>query len=342
MSVPIQDTKKLWALKSDEFNAWRATNDLPLLYAFFLSKLPKFKEWLDAFGIDEQMFCWTVPTGVMFLGEGEQKLMDVPIGKHTFYTSHHLSDTYYIWEGTGENIGGKVSKKFVPYIFWVKELLNTNQPFLADKNNNTYLANFTYNMWTVDFSDQTSSRAHLFQEFQVLKLGEIKLGMYVDISGRNLDFSDLDNLQITGAHHGNRITLINYASCRGIRFIDAEAFAINFRNCTGTSRDEIQIVNSELQRILLTALLSMSRFKILDYSMFLLSPVKLGSISIDAICKISNMCLLVPQWRSAQKKITEDCVLRIKALETAMKRLGFIFSSGSVSDAHVGRLNKTT
>jgi hypothetical protein len=56
MSVPLFGVQSLWEKTPDAFNEWRAENDLPILYEYFLERLPAFKEWAAEFDIDQPTF----------------------------------------------------------------------------------------------------------------------------------------------------------------------------------------------------------------------------------------------------------------------------------------------
>ncbi len=62
--------------------------------------------------------------------------------------------------------------------------------------------------------DETNSRAKIFYNFSVLKLGQVNLSDYTFFGGRNLDFVDMDSIHITGKWHGSFVTKINFSSCR--------------------------------------------------------------------------------------------------------------------------------
>jgi hypothetical protein len=51
VSIPIPDLRKVWHRKNDEFNEWRATNDLPQLLAFFKIRFPGFADWLTCLSL---------------------------------------------------------------------------------------------------------------------------------------------------------------------------------------------------------------------------------------------------------------------------------------------------
>lgn len=53
----------------------------------------------------------------------------------------------------------------------------------------------------------------------------------VVIGSRNLDFCDLDGMQVHQGFHGSYWTYINFSSCRDIAFINSEMAFVTFHNC---------------------------------------------------------------------------------------------------------------
>jgi|SRR5579863_2159876 len=68
MSVPMFDVSTLWRMRCDDFNEWRATTDLPILYEYFLRRLPDFSIWATEFNVDKETFSRTIPTAMLLLG----------------------------------------------------------------------------------------------------------------------------------------------------------------------------------------------------------------------------------------------------------------------------------
>jgi hypothetical protein len=66
MSIGSFNPPELWNMPPAVFNEWRAVNDLPNLYNYFLTKLPGFAKWATQFEIDSATFCRTTPTGNLF------------------------------------------------------------------------------------------------------------------------------------------------------------------------------------------------------------------------------------------------------------------------------------
>src|ERR1700733_14969026 len=125
MSPPDEPPALLWALSPEEFNEWRATNDLPRLYSFFLQTLPGFGDWLDAFQIDADQFCRVVPTGDFFIGKARR----VTYRNDSFFPHKQLFGTIELsaeeYSQSYRHRGEPVPRflEFQPYFVWAKETL---------------------------------------------------------------------------------------------------------------------------------------------------------------------------------------------------------------------------
>src|SRR5258706_9977017 len=112
----------LWAFSPEEFNEWRATNDLPLLLSFCLQTLPGFGDWLDRFRIDADQFCRVVPTGDFFIGEGRRvtyRNTSFFPGKRLFGTLQLSGEEYSQgYRQRGEPV--PIFLEFQPYFVWAK------------------------------------------------------------------------------------------------------------------------------------------------------------------------------------------------------------------------------
>ena len=71
------DVSTLWRMPCDDFNEWRATADLPILYDYFLRCLPDFSIWATEFNIDQETFSRTIPTATLLLGQSVLTLVEV-------------------------------------------------------------------------------------------------------------------------------------------------------------------------------------------------------------------------------------------------------------------------
>ena len=216
---------QLWALSHEDFNRWRQQNDLPRLLSFFKKTLPMFSEWLQVFKITDIDFCNSPHTGEWFIGEDTLNFVEYIDNNDEKIVICQDFDEKFKFLSKHRDIKSQRSLSFVPYLQWGKNQIGKDKFILIDKLNNGYDNTIKYGLW----SGGTQSHAHLLKEFPVLKLGQIALNSNIDISQRNLDFVDLDNLQITGQYYGSHTTEMNFSSCRNINLNDTSLHHINFR-----------------------------------------------------------------------------------------------------------------
>ncbi len=214
-TVPYVDPKLLWQSRPHEFNEWRAANDLPLLFTFFLEKLPAFQEWLEVHELDIPLLCRVTPSGDLFIGHHQKILIEQESEdkKHKVVTCFNLDASETIEEWKTRNGTVTILGRFEPYFAWAKRTLGKKRFFYSNIANKQLTDTIYYNSWSA-FNQPHLSRASMLTDFQVLKLGGIELGESVEIGPRNLDFSDLDHLTISGDWHGSYQTNISFSSCQ--------------------------------------------------------------------------------------------------------------------------------
>lgn len=235
----------LWQMPAQSFNAWRARNDLPVLFDYFFEHLPRFQEWLETYGLSKHIFCHTVPTGVLFRGSGEQSLYDVAIDGTAFFNSTVLGDQPYTYEESKPEQRGAQRISYQPYLDWLKRVERKARPLLLDKQNDYWSNRFEYRAHGAFLEgDVGTPRAFLFRGFPVLKLGDCTISDFVDLNQRNLDFVDLDRLIVTGKWHGQAFKKIAFSSLWGLEIREAELYFVELFNCDGY---EIQVTDSKIQ-----------------------------------------------------------------------------------------------
>lgn len=244
MSVPYYSPMSFWLMPSDEFNEWRAQNDLPLLREFFIARLPHFREWLDEFGIDADLFCRIIPTGTLFTGRGRKIVVREEIAneRNTFYRHRKLTREQFEkkYRDTGQAVPAFV--EFEPYFSWAKKKLGRDRYFKLDASNDSRIDNFLFNRWTSHRIPE-KSRASLLGDFETLKLGGVTLNERVYLGGRNLDFTDLDHLVVRDKWHGPGAVEINFSSCRHMVFAETLLHHFDFRHC---DMDRLSCLKSDL------------------------------------------------------------------------------------------------
>lgn len=241
---PPADT--LWQMEPHEFNEWRATNDLPALFAFLAKLFPGFEKWQSSLPIDQDTMLRVVPTGQLFTGDSSKTIVKLEASLpgrfyHVCVPTAEAADKY-------PNVGNKIYEvvgNFLPYFAWAKQHLGRNRYFVWDTLNNQKTNTFIYGSWngTPVSEGGTGRSAILFRGFPVLKLGETVLHR-VNMGERNLDFVNLDHLTLDGKFFGSSWKYINFSSCQSIRLTNAEAWFFTFYRC---AVDTISIENSKIQ-----------------------------------------------------------------------------------------------
>jgi hypothetical protein len=212
------------------FNEWRANNDIPALFAKLATLLPGFQDWVNSLPFDNHVMMRIVPSGDLFKGTSAKVVIDRPGD----IAGQRVIECLPADESE-KNAGGRADTinrgTFHPYFLWAKNNLKNDRFFSYDPNNSSHTDTFSYNSWSGVHSGHGVTRANLFRNIPVLKLGQITLPEGVVIASRNLDFSDLDFLCVTGIFHGSYWLNINYSSCRGIKFDSAEVAFYTFHQC---------------------------------------------------------------------------------------------------------------
>ncbi|MFX1453432.1 MAG: potassium channel family protein, partial [Promethearchaeota archaeon] len=231
MSIQLYNIQSLWNMSVDDFNQWRKQNDLPILFKYLATKLPGYNEWLSVNSFSTKYLLDIIPTGELFKGKQVKKIVE--------YQANKKKCIEVVESAEEENLkrrlditGAKSTKtrSFVPYFKWAKENLGKRRFIISDTRNEQYSDTFIYNLWEAT-SMGTLSRAKLFKEFAVLKLGEIKVGNRIIINGKNLDFTDLDYLEIQGDFHGSLAASVAFSSCRDIKIVNATMHHYTFHQC---------------------------------------------------------------------------------------------------------------
>ncbi len=225
MSVPTFDVAALWNMSSEEFNEWRANTDLPILYRYFLRRLPDFAKWAAQFGVNEETFSRTIPTATLLLGQSVLTLVESRAERKQYLTFLPIEIEPDEYERRWRRGGGPVPalKRVVPYLLWGAKRFG-QKDFIS--NDNGKISRIVFNSWSAANVPEFS-RASIFRDFAVLKLGATKVDF--EISGRNLDFTDLDHLIITGEYNANRQTYVQCSSCKNLTITDTELAFYEFR-----------------------------------------------------------------------------------------------------------------
>lgn len=244
---PRATPNALWAMSPQDFNEWRAQNDLPRLFAYFGQLLPEFNQWLKRLPFELDVALRIVPTADLFKGEERKVVIKRPAADTGPGFVHECfvgtQEDAKAWWGV-RNRQIEVLGEFEPYFRWAKNTLGRRRFFIFDKANRQVADDFSYRSWMGLNVDGQVTQARLFHDFAVLKLGQTTLNRNTIIGSRNLDFCDLDYLRIVDDFHGSYWTNINYSSVRGFELSNASIAFVTFYKC---AMDTFLASNSRLQ-----------------------------------------------------------------------------------------------
>lgn len=217
-------------MPAHQFNNWRAENDVPLLFRYFETVLPLFNEWVESTGLTVRQLHRFVPLGELFEGEVTKSYFRTP-EPESFGDVYQCVEDAPILLNRLRQIGKDVviEGHLQPYFLWLNQRSDTQGYFCIDQVNSQYTNTFVYGSWAG--GDVRSSRALLFGKYPVLKLGGCKLPQYPSFGSRNLDFCDLDGLEIGEGWTDSRTKSIKFSSCRHLLVRNASACFFNFYKC---------------------------------------------------------------------------------------------------------------
>jgi hypothetical protein len=221
---------ELWNMPASQFNNWRADNDVPVLFECFESILPLFKEWIASTGLTAAKLHRFAPLGDLFDGNIAKSYFRNPEPKE-------FGDVYQCVEDAQTHanrlrqagIDIVIEGRLEPYFHWFRQRSDMQGYFCINQVNSQYANTFVYGGWIG--ATVLISRALLFGRYPVLKLGGIKLPPHASFDARNLDFCDLDGLEITEGWIGSRRKPINFSSCRQLLLKDADANFFDLYKC---------------------------------------------------------------------------------------------------------------
>jgi hypothetical protein len=222
----------LWRLMPEDFNEWRATNDLPRLRVFLEERLPEFRTWMFQFGITENCFCRVVPTGALFVGDSRR----IIYRNNSFYPNRELysvletskqehADAYRRRGETPPNV-----TEFEPYFAWAKRTLKGRRFFPSRAGEPPHLETFEFTSWTA-FDKPMASRETLLGSYELVKIGATVVTDLMPINAKNLDFADLDFLRIEGGLHGSAQQMISFSTCKRWTIEGADLNFWTFHRC---------------------------------------------------------------------------------------------------------------
>lgn len=190
------NSAELWALSPEQFNEWRRNNDYPIIWKSFIDCLPFFSEWLAEQKIDKDI--------VFSLGLARFIASQTPLSICKFRSDNKIR----LYDISSSILEALKKSKLIerethvrPYTLWITERYSPAEykqaiEFLSVKENN-------------------NGQPQILKNHQLLCLGGIIIKSPL-LSGRLLDFTNLDELSLDGIINNTQVYLW-FCSMRGVK-----------------------------------------------------------------------------------------------------------------------------
>ncbi len=240
---------ELWEMSPSDFNKWRRENDLKKMLECFRKHLPHFEEWLQDNNLETDFILETDNPGQFFYWTSYTYCFKTIAdgGFISYYFIPTDDEEHDKQLQSVENISNEKesseSFRFLPYFSWVKEKYKLDKPIKTKYNGD--LETFRYILGTAPDVPEMCSWS-IAPGFTVLKLGGIKIDSWLELNNRNLDFTNLDFLEIEGKLSWDREIQIFYSHCVNISTNNVNAHFTKFYHC---SFGNLKVTNSRFYGI---------------------------------------------------------------------------------------------
>jgi len=243
--MPQLTPTELWQMPPSEFNKWRRENDLRVFFERLEHGLPHFAEWMAVNNLTATFILSTDKPGNFFYWDKDVYWVKSVKGEfvsfsfYQVYDEKHEKDMLNSFDHPEENEVLKASK-FTPYFLWVKLVKKLTKPIKSHYSG--ALNTFRYTSGSAPDSPEHCQWV-ISPGITVLKLGGTQIESWVTLLGRNLDFTNLDFLEIKGEGSWSSGTEIFYSHCENIKLTEVEAQFTDFYEC---SFAKLRVINSKL------------------------------------------------------------------------------------------------
>ncbi|MBC8052180.1 MAG: two pore domain potassium channel family protein [Sphingobacteriaceae bacterium] len=294
--------EELWKLSNEDFNEWRRNNDLKVLFGFFEKTLPDFNLWMEEYKFTREFILKTDKPGSFFYNSNEVFLF-VSEGEHG-----ELSYFFLPIENQSHKkaIGDKLFKEeremhqFLPYLAWIKARKKSSKVIPTKYSGE--LEKFEFVLYNAPDVPE-ASQAFISPGVPVLKLGGVSVDGWGWNMERNLDFTDLDFLEVIGDTTNNHGIEIYYSSCRNMKFRNS---VVNFTDFFACHFEKLLVEGSRLYHVgLHDSDLYGSNFKNSELTDFTLSKCMVAAITFNQV-EVDNIEFVPPSYTRGYSKIQYD------------------------------------
>ena len=215
----------IWKSNTEDFNKWRSEHDVLEIIKYISTHSESFQEWLSSNSISISDVVTVVPTRRIFIGNEHNKMFEL---------NGNTYDSYFCW----------------------RKKTNDNRPFVINDNGNKYYDFDTKNNSFMFRSNRQytrentiiSSQILLFGDLPLMKIGDIKLASDFGLFQRNLDFLDLDNIELNDDSMMYSGLDVFYSSVRNFKINNCKVQFFSFNNsfCSNLSISNSSIYKLDL------------------------------------------------------------------------------------------------
>lgn len=297
----------LWKLNNNDFNEWRRSNDLKVLFDFFEKTLPDFNVWMKEYKFSHEFILKTNKPGAFFYNSNEVYL---------FVSVDEQGEPSYFFlpienQSHKKAIGAKLFKEekemyqFVPYLAWIKARKKT--PKVIPTKYSGELERFEFVLYNAPDVPKYS-QAFISPGVPVLKLGGVSVDGWGWNMQRNLDFTDLDFLEVIGDETNNCGIEIFYSSCRHMKFKDS---IVNFTDFFACHFEKLYVEGSRLYNVgLYDSELYGSNFESSEITNLTLSKCMVTAITFNKV-EVDNIEFVPPSYTRGYSKVQYDGLVEI-------------------------------
>jgi len=274
---------ELWQMSPSEFNKWRRENDLKLLFDSFQKGLPHFDDWLNSNNLSIDFILSTDKPGQFFYWDKNvycEKSIKGEFTRYAFYQVYDEKQEQDLLKSLDKPKEGETTeyRKFTPYFVWVKEIKGIAKPVKTRYSGD-------WDTFRYVLGNAAESPEHcewvITPGVTVLKLGGTRIESWLSLYGRNLDFTNLDFLEIEGKGSWSTGIEIFYSHCANMKLMNVEANFAEFYECYFM---KLSVYNSRLYGITLTRCeLFQSYFENVSISSLLIIHSAVSGLSFNRV-----------------------------------------------------------
>lgn len=188
--APSITSKELWDKTPDEFNLWRRENDYPRIINYLKNNLTNFTEWMKEQQISDNDF---LEFGIAIFIKPEKCIMIYELNDSNENIIHEIRKPKH---DIGKIIFHEKTvltrRDIIPYFTWAKK----NKACIEDRVETLFFIN-----------NRSGRQIYIHNDLELLDAGNIVLPKGYRLSGRNLEFLNLDDLTIDNCNNNSHLNI---------------------------------------------------------------------------------------------------------------------------------------